>query len=108
RESAAPRRELPTEYTISLITNAPDADISIDGDSLGRAGKDGKLIAKIKPGRHSVSVTHPQYRSLLRPIDVGPGLTELSFNLEEMIKPASPKETAPASLAVTPEPPPKP
>src|SRR6185503_5095553 len=108
RETPAPRRELPTEYTISLVTNAPDADIAIDGDSMGRAGKDGRLIARIKPGRHSVSVTHPQYRSLLRPIDVGPGLTEVNFNLEEMIKPAVVKEVAPPSPPVASEPPPKP
>src|SRR5262245_58885745 len=50
RKAKETRRELPSDYAVVLATNAPEADIQVDGDTVGKAGKDGRLPTRIKPG----------------------------------------------------------
>jgi tetratricopeptide (TPR) repeat protein len=94
RENATARK-LPSEYTLTFVTNVPDADVAVDGEPLGKAGKNGRLTVKVPSGRHNVTVAHPRYQSKSKPVDIGPGLTEIGFQLEEIPPPPAVAEAAP-------------
>jgi tetratricopeptide (TPR) repeat protein len=85
----------------------PDADVAVDGEPLGKAGKNGRLTAKVKSGRHNVTVAHPRYVSKSKPVDIGPGLEEIAFQLEEIPKPSTVAEVS-SPPATPPEPAPRP
>ena len=104
KKPAETHRKLPSEYTLTLAANVPEADVIVDGEKLGTTGKDGRLKTPMKAGRRTVTVVHPDYRSVSKPIDVGPGLVEVSFQLEERVKPVAMKEVATSPPPSLPEP----
>jgi tetratricopeptide (TPR) repeat protein len=95
------------EQTLTFTTNVSGSDVFLDGEKLGRTDFAGKLTTKVKHGRYFVSAQHPDYREHSKTIDVGPGLTDISFNLEA-IAVAPPKQTPaapkPTSLVTAVEP----
>jgi tetratricopeptide (TPR) repeat protein len=82
RSYPASRPSRPREQTLTFTTNVSGSDVFLDGEKLGRTDHTGKLTTKVKHGRYFVSATHPDYRDHSKTIDVGPGLTDISFKLE--------------------------
>src|SRR5205085_8890284 len=85
----------PREQTLTFTTNVAGSEVFLDGEKIGKTDLTGKLTTKVKHGRYFASATHPDYRENSKPIDVGPGLTDIGFKLEA-IPVVAPKQMASA------------
>jgi predicted Ser/Thr protein kinase len=66
-EPAAVRPAVPVGRGLLIIEVKPDAEISVDGESVGRMGK---YTHPLTAGMHTVVFTHPKYEPLARKVDI--------------------------------------
>ncbi len=73
---------------VTFYTGLAEADVYLNQSptamqKLGRSGADGRLVARLPRGLHTVTASRPGSRVERRQIDVRPGSTTFIFNLSE-------------------------
>lgn len=108
RPTPAPRRPAPAAAVplleVTFYTGLSDADVFLNAgqmsmQKLGRSGSDGRLVARLPRGVHTVTASRPGSRIERRQIDVRPGSTTFTFNLSA--PPSAPVGSAVASSSAT-------
>ncbi|HEX8294224.1 MAG TPA: tetratricopeptide repeat protein, partial [Pyrinomonadaceae bacterium] len=99
RPPAAPRPPAPAvaaapPLEVTFYTGLAEADVFLNQSptamyKLGRSGADGRLVARLPRGLHTVTASRPGSRIERRQIDVRPGSTSFVLNLSDAA-PASP------------------
>ena len=85
---APPRRPAaPATLAVTLQTGQPGTEVFLgrdpaSGQRLGRSGADGRLLARLPRGRHTVSAVRDGARAVSQQIDVQPGRTTFTLDPE--------------------------
>jgi len=79
---------VPAPLEVTFYTGLAEADVYLNQSptgmqKLGRSGSDGRLVARLPRGTHTVTASRPGSRVERRRIDVRPGSTTFVLNLSE-------------------------
>jgi Tfp pilus assembly protein PilF len=96
------------ESTITILSDVPGTEISIDGTSVGKIGENKRLTTKLKKGQHKATASLKGYNSQSITISVFAESSTHSISLGKPIPAPVPLPTPIASAAPSPEPPPSP
>jgi tetratricopeptide (TPR) repeat protein len=99
---SAARRGQPIEYPVTFVSDMPGAEITIDGNVVGKTKEDRRLTVKLKKGRYKATTSLAGYNSQSMPVAVF-GEATYAVNLGKPNPPPTPSPTPLARASATPE-----
>ena len=103
-KSEGRRPRSPREYSVVFMSDVAGADISLDGNTIGKTEQNLKLVANVKPGQYKATATLKGYAPQSKTLGVYSDGTTCLLTLGKPLPTPTPTPTPVAVATPTPEP----